>query len=49
MDRYIGQATVSWLIHLDYSNLISVTQSVVDTFALILLVLAFGIDVLWCG
>ncbi len=30
---------LSWLIHLDFSNLISVTQSVVDTFALKMLVL----------
>ena len=43
MNRNLGPATVSWLIRLDYFNLISITQSVADTFALMMLVrLAFG-------
>lgn len=48
MNRNVGPATVSWLICLDYSNLISIGQSVVDTFALMMPVcLAFGMDACW--
>lgn len=50
MNRNVEPATVSWLICLDYFNLISITQSVVDTFALMMRVhIAFGIGCLLDG